>query len=193
MESITGLHGSARRRALCLGVSACMLLLAVGAGSAQELPTGVTVSSTAGVPGAEITTPIYLASAQGARPGAVTLSISYPSELLTFKKVDSDLMDAFGFTVGTTLKTKDDGKTSALELDFKSKGANGNVIPDGPIARVTFEISAKAQLSTDILLEANVVIMTADDPPTRLDPVKAYSGKIQITGEAVFACFFYMH
>ena len=183
-----------RRRTRALGLAAGMTLLAAGAGSAQELPTGVTVSSTAGVPGAQASTPIYLASAKDVRPGALTLTLSYPSGLLTFKKAESDFAEVFGFTIGTTLKTRDDGKTTALDVDIRYKEPGvGKVIPDGPVVRVTFDISSTAELNTEIPLHASVVIMTADDPPKELTPVKAYDGKIEVTGENVFACFFYMH
>jgi hypothetical protein len=175
------------------GVLLCLFVLVAGAGSAQELPTGVTVSATAGVPGAEVTTPVYLASAKEAKPGAITLSLSFPSHLLTFRKVESDLADAFGFTVATALKTRDEGSTTVLDVDIRYKEADGKVIPDGPVARLTFEISATATMNTAITLHAAVVGTTTDVPPKPLTPVKAYDGKIDVTGEAVFACFFYMH
>ncbi|MFN8546321.1 MAG: hypothetical protein U0807_19270 [Candidatus Binatia bacterium] len=176
------------------GLVASMLLLAAATGVTQENPTGVTVSSTAGVPGAEASTPVYLASASGVLPGAMTLTLSFPSDLLTFKKVESDFTDAFGFLITTTQKTKDDGRTTVVEFDIRYKEpAKDKVLPDGPIVRVTFGIAQTATMNTEIPVQASAVVLTAGKEPMPVSPVKAYDGKVEVTGEAVFACFFYMH
>lgn len=194
MPSNTGGRSRLRRamRGVCL--AAGMFLLAASAGITQENPTGVTVSSTAGVPGAEASTPVYLAAASGVLPGALRLTLSFPSDLLAFRKVESDFTDALGFLIETTQRTKDDGKTTVVELDIRYKDpAKDKVLPDGPIVRVTFGIAEAAKMNTEIPVQASAVVMTAGKEPMPISPVKAYDGKVEVTGEAVFACFFYMH
>jgi hypothetical protein len=194
MAAIVKVRRHVRLRTCSGGAILLAGLLAAGAAHAQDLPTGITVGSISKGPGTEGSSTIYLASAKNGQPGAFTLSIAYPSELLVFKKIESDLADVFGFTVTTSVKQQDEGKTTVLDVDvrFKEPGKD-KVIPDGPVARVVFEISKAAKLDSEIPLRASVVATTADVPPKELTPVKAYDGKVTVSGEDVTACFFYMH
>ncbi len=182
-------------RVLCAAAGTLGAFLpAAAAGLAQELPTGITVSSTAADAGTEARTPIYLASATDVRPGAVTLTLAYPSDLLTFKTAESDFAETFGFTIVTTVKTQDGGKTTAVDIDLRyQEPGREKLIPDGPIVRVTFNVSKAAKQNSKIPLHASAVVMTADEPPKEVTPVKAYDGTIDVTGENIFSCFFYMH
>ena len=178
-------------RVFCAAAS--MSLLAVSVSFAQD-ETTVTVSSTAADAGTEARTPIYLTSASTVQPGAVTITLSYPSDLLTFKAAESDFADAMGFTIGTTVRAQEGGKTTAVDLDVRyPKPDKTKVLPDGPIVRVAFDVSKTAKQNSKIALHASAVVMTTDNPPKPVKSVKAFDGTIDVTGANIFSCFFYMH
>ncbi len=178
-------------RVLCAAAGLC--LVAAATALAQD-ETTLTVSSTAADAGAEARTPIYLSSGSTIQPGALTITLSYPSDLLTFKAAESDFSEAMGFTIGTTVRAQDDGKTTAVDLDVRyPKPDKTKTLPDGPIVRVFFNVSKTAKQNSKITLHASAVMMTSDTPPKPVKSVKAYDGTIDVTGANIFSCFFYMH
>ena len=80
----------------------------------------------------------------------------------------------------------------SLGLD-RMLGSVFGLVRGAVIAGFAVMLGQAAKLDSEIPLRASVVATTSEVPPKELTPVKAYDGKVTVSGEDVTACFFYMH
>ncbi len=159
--------------------------------------TRITIGPTSALPSSQVSLPIYLAAASGIKVGSLRLEITFPNKLLSFVKSEkSYVLEGGGASLSAEVKEHGEDKNKSvlkLIISAQDEGQARRVIPDGPIAYITFEISKDAQPGTDIVLENKATAMTAEDMPSQIDPLISYDGKISVVQNLIISCFFYMH
>jgi hypothetical protein len=86
----------------------------------------------------------------------------------------------------------EDESKSILKISLSTlEGESPQAIPDGLLGFVTVALAEDAELDTQIVLSSQGSAMTTGSPRP-VDPLTIHDGVISV-GEAVFACFFYMH
>ena len=157
--------------------------------------THVTVSPVIGLPGDEVSLPIYLETAPGVEVGSIDVEITFPHNKLTFLNArQSFLATAAGGRLTGEVESRDDGKAQSMVrwLIETAPGESRRALPDGQLGFVAFEISNETPMSTKIHLETTVRVMDLEDPAGPVEPVVTHDGEITV-GNLLFACFFYMH
>ena len=174
------------------------LLLAAGPfiseGLAQE-PTHVTLNPVIGLPGDEVSLPIYLETAPGAEVGSISLEIRFPHGLASFLSAqESFLTTTSGGRLAVEVEDGDEGEDQSVVrlLIEMTPGESPGALPDGQLGFVAFRISTEAPMSSKIHLEVAARVMDLGDPAEAVEPVVAHAGEITV-GNLLFACFFYMH
>ncbi len=154
----------------------------------------VDMGSAEGSPQSEVTLQLSLSGSP--QVGSVTLSITFPKDLLSFIMARSKLVEAAGANISAETKPHPyDARKEILEVTLSTIGSGGTrtVLPEGPLGEVIFVISVTAEPETEIALETKASALTVDDPPKLLDSVKTANGKISVVPSLIFSCFFYMH
>jgi hypothetical protein len=172
------------------------LLLAMGPLNGESLAqesTHVTVSPVIGLPGDEVSLPIYLETAPGVEVGSITLEIIFPHNLLSFLNGrESFLTTTAGGRLIVEVENRDEGEDqSVVRWVIEAQGKSRRPLPDGQLGFVAFQISNETPMSTKIHLETTAQVMDMGNPAHSVDPV-VHDGEITV-GDLLFACFFYMH
>jgi hypothetical protein len=163
-------------------------------GLAQE-STHVTVNPVIGLPGDEVSLPIYLETAPGAEVGSISLEIRFPNSLASFLSAEeSFLTTTRGGRLAVEAKNGDEGEAQSVVrlLIETTPGESPGGLPDGQLGFVAFRISTETPMSTKIHLEVAARVMDLGDPAEAVEPVVVHPGEITV-GNLLFACFFYMH
>lgn len=184
----------------CVSIAIVSLLFAVsfsGEGFPQESPetTHVVISPTAGLPGQEIALPIYLETAAGVEVGSVTLDLVLPDQWISFVAVQGSLVSEMaGARITAELRAgAEDEGSSVLRVALSTSETGSQVaIPDGLLGFISLALAEEAELGNQIVLSAEGSAVTAGPSPVPVDPLTIHDGVISV-GEAIFACFFYMH
>ncbi len=177
-------------------------LLSTVAFSGEVLPqqnsqesTHVVISPTPGLPGQEISLPIYLEAATGVKVGSIALDVVFPNQLVSFVTVQGSLVSDMGgaqITAEVRADAEDESK-SVLQIALSTlESGSQQAIPDGLLGFITVRLAEDAQLDTHIVLSSQGSAMTTGPPPRPVDALTIHDGVIFV-GEMVFACFFYMH
>ncbi|MCH8819828.1 MAG: hypothetical protein IIB03_05845 [Acidobacteria bacterium] len=175
-----------------------LLMIAVGLFSSEGLAqesTHVTVSPVIGLPGDEVSLPIYLETAPGAEVGSIALEIIFPHNLLSFLNAhESFLTTTAGGRLAVEVKTRDEWEDQSVArlIIEAAQGEPRTPLPDGQLGFVAFQISTEAHMSTKIPLQVVARVMDMGDPAQQVEPIVAHDGEISV-GNLLFACFFYLH
>ena len=157
--------------------------------------THVVISPTSGLPGQEISLPIYLEAAPGVEVGSIALELVFPNQLISFVTVQGSLVServGAKITAEVRVDAEDESK-SVLKVALSTpETGSRHAIPDGLLGFVTIQLAEDAQLDTQIVLTSRGSVMTTGPPPGPVDSLTIHDGVISV-GEVVFACFFYMH
>lgn len=165
-----------------------------GATSEQNAELRLEINPGPGQPDTNVVLPLYLWTDGGSTVALLTVDITFPSNSLSFVSAEK----AFGTELaGIGLKSevkqdsRDDTK-SVLSMAMSGEEQH-RIIPEGPIAYITFQILKDVALNQDIVLKGEANGASADDPPKQIDSIPVSDGKIWVQAPAVTACFFYMH
>lgn len=175
-----------------------LLMIAVGLFSSEGLAqesTHVTVSPVIGLPGDEVSLPIYLETAPGAEVGSIALEIIFPHNLLSFLNAhESFLTTTAGGRLAVEVKTRDEWEDQSVArlIIEAAQGEPRTPLPDGQLGFVAFQISTEAHMSTKIPLQVVARVMDMGDPAQQVEPIVTHDGEISV-GNLLFACFFYLH
>ena len=175
-----------------------LLMIAVGLFSSEGLAqesTHVTVSPVIGLPGDEVSLPIYLETAPGAEVGSIALEIIFPHNLLSFLNAhESFLTTTAGGRLAVEVKTRDEWEDQSVArlIIEAAQGEPRTPLPDGQLGFVAFQISTAAHMSTKSPLQVVARVMDMGDPAQQVEPIVAHDGEISV-GNLLFACFFYLH
>ena len=157
--------------------------------------THVVISPTAGLPGQEISLPIYLEAAAGVEVGSIALNLVFPSQRVSFVGVQGSLVSEMvgaEITAEVRMSAEDESQTELQVALFTPETGSQMAIPDGLLGFITFQLSEDAQLDTQIVLSRQGSATTTGPGPRPVDALTIHDGVISV-GEVVFACFFYMH
>ena len=157
--------------------------------------THVVISPTAGLPGQEISLPIYLEAAAGVEVGSIDLDLVFPNQRISFVTVQGSLVsEMVGAEISAEVRVDaEDESKSVLKVSLSTfETGSPQAIPDGLLGFVTVRLAEDAQLDTQIVLSSQGGAMTIGVPPRPVDPLTFHDGVISV-GEVFFACFFYMH
>ena len=157
--------------------------------------THVVISPTSGLPGQEISLPIYLEAASGVEVGSIALDLVFPNQLISFVMVQGSLVSEMvgaQITAEVRADAKDESK-SVLKVTLSTLDTGSRqAIPDGLLGFVTVHLAEDAQLDSQIVLTSRGSAMTTGPSPRPVDALTIHDGVISV-GEVAFACFFYMH
>ncbi len=157
--------------------------------------THVVISPTSGLPGQEISLPIYLETATGVEVGSIALDLVFPNQLISFVTVQGSLVsEMVGAKITAEIRADaEDESKSVLKVTLSiPETGSRQAIPDGLLGFVTVQLAEDAQLDTQIILTSRGSAMTTGPTPRSVDVLTIHDGVISV-GEVVFACFFYMH
>ncbi len=184
-----------------VSIGTFFLLFTVALSGAVLLPqnsqesTHVVISPTAGLPGQEISLPIYLEAATGVEVGSIALDLVFPNQLISFVTVQGSLVSEMvgaEITAEVRADAEDESKSVLkVTLSIPETGSR-QAIPDGLLGFVTVQLAEDAQLDSQIVLKTRGSAMTTGPPPRPVGALTIHDGVISV-GEVVFACFFYMH
>jgi len=184
-----------------VSIGTFFLLFTVALSGAVLLPqnsqesTHVVISPTAGLPGQEISLPIYLEAATGVEVGSIALNLVFPNQLISFVTVQGSLVSEMvgaEITAEVRADAEDESKSVLkVTLSIPETGSR-QAIPDGLLGFVTVQLAEDAQLDSQIVLKTQGSAMTTGPPPRPVGALTIHDGVISV-GEVVFACFFYMH
>jgi len=157
--------------------------------------THVVISPTAGLPGQEISLPIYLEAATGVEVGSIALDLVFPNQLISFVTVQRSLVsEVVGAKITAEVRADaEDESKSVLKVTVSTpETGSRQAIPDGLLGFVTVQLAEDAQLDTQIVLTSRGSVMTTGPPPRPVDALTIHDGVISV-GEVILACLFYMH
>jgi len=177
-------------------------LLSTVAFSGEVLPqqnsqesTHIVISPTSGLPGEELSLPIYLEAATGVEVGSIALEVFFPHQLVSFVTIQGSLVsEMVGAQITAEVRADaEDESKSVLQVALSTLETGSQpAIPDGLLGFITVRLAEDAQLNTHIVLNSQGSAMTTGPPPGPVDALTIHDGVISV-GETVFACFFYMH
>ena len=127
--------------------------------------------------------------------GSIVLDLVFPDQQISFVTVQGSLVsEMVGAAITAVLRADlEDESKSVLEVALSTlETGSQQAIPDGLLGFVTVHLAEDAQLDTQIVLSSQGSAMTTGAPPRPVDPLIVHDGVISV-GEAIFACFFYMH
>ncbi len=157
--------------------------------------THVVISPTSGLPGQEISLPIYLEAASGVEVGSIALDLVLPNQMISFVMVQGSLVSEMvgaKITAEVRADAQDESK-SVLKVTLSTLDTGSRqAIPDGLLGFVTVHLAEDAQLDSQIVLTSRGSAMTTGPSPRPVDALTIHDGVISV-GEVIFACFFYMH
>ncbi len=144
-------------------------------------------------PGDQVSVPITLVIRNEPQVGKISLEVAYPSELISF--VEATLgsgAKAAGAEVRTELveSTDSEGTERVDRTILRLEIFASNVIPQGLLLNLTFEMSEQIAINHEILLEN--LKLTAQSLDGQNIRARGLGGAIAPI-EAIPACFFYMH
>jgi hypothetical protein len=157
--------------------------------------THIVISPTAGLPGQEISLPIYLESGPGVEVGSIDLDLVFPNQRISFVTVQGSLVsEMVGAEITAEIRADvEDESKSVLKVALSTLETDSpQAIPDGLLGFVTVALAEDAELNTQIVLSSQGSAMTTGVPPGPVEPLTIHDGVISV-GEVIFACFFYMH
>ncbi len=161
----------------------------------SQASTHVVISPTAGLPGQEISLPIYLEAATGVEVGSIALELVFPNQLISFVTVQGSLVsEMVGAKITAEVRADaEDESKSVLKVTLSIPGTGSRqAIPDGLLGFVTVQLAEDAQLDSQIVLKTRGSAMTTGPSPRPVGALTIHDGVISV-GEVIFACFFYMH
>ncbi len=154
------------------------------------------------LPGDRVSVPIILVTRNEPQVAKISLEVAYPSELISFVEatlgssaeaagveVKTQLVesaDSAGTEMETGLDEPQDLERKILRLDLSAS----NVIPEGLLLNLTFEMSEEIAINHEIPLEN--LKQTAQSLDGQDIRARGLDGAISPI-ELIPACFFYMH
>jgi hypothetical protein len=145
------------------------------------------------LPGDQVSVPIILVTRNEPQVAKISLEVAYPSELVSFVEVTlGSGAEAAGAEVRTELveSTDSEGTERVDRTILRLEIFASNVIPQGLLLNLTFEMSEQIAINHEILLEnLKLTAQSLDGQDIR---ARGLGGAIAPI-EAMPACFFYMH
>jgi len=144
------------------------------------------------LPGDQVSVPIILVTRNEPQVAKISLEVAYPSELISFVEVTlGSGAEAAGAEVRTELVESTDleGTERVDRTILRLEIFASNVIPQGLLLNLTFEMSEQIAINHEILLEnLKLTAQSLDGQDIR---ARGLGGAIAPI-EAIPACFFYM-
>lgn len=153
----------------------------------------VNIAQSVGPPGGIVAVPIQLSGVESGQIGKLTLTLRFPSNKLTFTKVEvGGLGDSVGAVGTTEMHRRGDETLLEVTITTPEKEGARAPIPDGPIAQLMFRVAKdlKPETVIPLTLQAAGVGTKAGAEPVK---VSARAGEIIVGNPSVISCFFYMH
>ena len=156
----------------------------------ETIAVDVGVDTTA--PGATTFLPVTLSGSQALPVTKILLELSFPSEALSFTKVEASANQSAEVQIKTELgqsKADDESREMVLQVDISAPHS----IRQGEVLRLGFAVSEQAELYK-VLKIRNVKQTVVSAEGQELETV-GVDGVITVfpEGSSTFACFFYMH
>ena len=111
----------------------------------------IDVGSAAGSAGTNVQVPVYLESTGGAQPAGLQVDVAFDASVLTF------VQSSTGSAATAAGKSATSNTLPSGNLRILVAGLNQNVIANGVVALLEFQVSAAAPIATTALVASNVV------------------------------------
>ncbi|GMR10522.1 MAG: hypothetical protein BMS9Abin28_1343 [Anaerolineae bacterium] len=162
-----------KRRIAAVLVPTILLLALTGSAAAQSALAVISIGSDSGNPGDTVIVPISLASQGGAQVAGVNFTLSFDGSRLAVSQIDTgSAASAAGKSVSWSPMPTCTGSCSIIVA-----GLNRNVISDGVIAQVHFDVLSGASSGTSSLTLSSAV---ATNPSATPIPASVTNGSFQV-------------
>lgn len=173
-----------------LGIMAIIAVVGCdpAAGQEEQKTPRVDVTQSAGPAGGKVSVPIRLTGVEDARVSAVTLTLRFVADKLTFGTVE---IGGLGESAGVTATAKAERRAGdtllVITLATAEKDGARAPMPDGPIAQVVFTVAKNLKPETVIPLKVQAA--GADAAVT----LATRDAEVIVSNPPAISCFFYMH
>jgi len=185
-----------RARAL---VAVIVVLACGGIAPAQSTTdsrgTTVRIDHGTGPPKGKASMALTLMAAPDVKVGKIELTLTYPTNLLTFSNAETaNLGEGVDAKLETNATPDADSRTrltvSVSTIDGKGKR---QPLPSGKLAYLIFQVSEHADMGSSISVDGDGQGLTTDDPPKPIAALKVQPGVVDVEEPPASSCFFYMH
>ncbi len=166
---------------------ACGLTLGVARAQSEGV---VSVDLGMGIagPGEHALVPVTLSAGRSGRVGRIFLEVSFPRQFLSFNSVTQvATAESLGLAIKTEVQEKEGEDVLRIELSSPSP------FPQGELIQLRFDVSQEALPNQEFSVKS--LEQRVETPQGELVEARGSDGLIivAIFGEAIPACFFYMH
>jgi len=166
---------------------ACGLTLGVARAQSEGL---VSVDLGMGIagPGEHAWVPVTLSAGHASRVGRIFLEVSFPRQFLSFNSATQvATAESLGLDIKTEVQEKEGEDVLRIELSSPSP------LPQGELIQLQFDVSQEALPNQEFSVKS--LEQRVETPQGEMVEARGSDGLIivAIFGEAIPACFFYMH
>ena len=139
-------------------------------------------------PGEHALVPVTLSAAHPSEVGRIAFEVSFPKELLSFNSVlKTTAAESLQLDITTDLQE------TAGENVLRVEVSSSSPFPQGELIQLQFDVSEEAQPNQEFSVKS--LGQRAETPQGEVLEARGSDGLIIIAifGEAIPACFFYMH
>lgn len=139
-------------------------------------------------PGEHALVPVTLSAGRSGRVGRIFLEVSFPRQFLSFNSATQvATAESLGLDIKTEVQEKEGEDVLRIEL------SSSNPFPQGELIQLQFDVSQEAQPNQEFSVKS--LGPRVETPQGEVVEARGSDGLIivAIFGEAIPACFFYMH
>lgn len=139
-------------------------------------------------PGEHALVPVTLSTAHPSGVGKVSFEVSFPEEFLSFNSViKTTAAESLQLDIETDLR--ETGEEAVLQIELSSPAS----LPQGELIQLQFDLSLEAQPNQEF--DVKSLEQRGETPQGEVLETRGSDGLIIVAvfGEAIPACFFYMH
>jgi len=139
-------------------------------------------------PGEHALVPVTLSAGRPGRVGRISLEVSFPKEFLSFNSATQvAAAESLRLYIKTEVQEKEGEDVLRVEVSSSSP------LPQGELIQLQFDVSREAQPNQEFSVKS--LKQRVETPQGEVVEARGLDGLIivAIFGEAIPACFFYMH
>ncbi len=158
------------------------------AGAQSEGVVSVDLGMGIAGPGEHALVPVTLSAGRSGRVGRISLEVSFPKEFLSFNSATQvAAAESLRLDIKTEVQEKEGEDVLRVEVSSSS------LLPQGELIQLQFDVSQEAQPNQEFSVKS--LGQKVETPQGEVLEARGSDGLIivAIFGEAIPACFFYMH
>ncbi len=160
--------------------------LTLGWAQAQSGRASVELGIGVAGPGEHASVQVTLSAGNSGEVGKILFELSFPNKLLTFNSVAKGAdAESLEITIETELLESEEENVLQVEL------SSSDPIPEGDLLELLFDVAPEAEPNDEYTLKN--LAQRFETAQGETIEATGLDGFINVVGDAVFGCFFYMH